>query len=204
MSVDADSQALERIREKLDLLRVLDAGLAVFGSSAHRYQMSSKHNVEQLEAFEVDHGISLPPGYRRFLLEIGNGGAGPFYGLEPVENGRFVDLDKPVLNDLIDLSKPFPHTDLWNPLEGDESSAFDDDTYFDNDWAAGALRISNFGCGVWILLVVNGTEYGNIWFDDRASDNGIYPDQSSVSRIPFLKWYESWLDESLWEARGAT
>jgi len=48
-------------------------------------------------------------------------------------------------------------------------------------------------------LVVNGTEYGNIWVDDRCNDAGIYPDQhfGNKGRITFLAWYEAWLDKSL-------
>ncbi len=63
----------------------------------------------------------------------------------------------------------------------------------------GALRISNFGCGVSLNLIVNGKEYGNIWADDRCNDQGIYPDPyyKKSGRIQFLDWYEYWLNDSL-------
>jgi hypothetical protein len=42
----------------------------------------------EASAFECRHGISLPEGYRRLLLEIGNGGNGPpFYLLGPLGRG---------------------------------------------------------------------------------------------------------------------
>ncbi|MEK8130842.1 hypothetical protein WMW72_23325 [Paenibacillus filicis] len=75
--------------------------------------------------------------------------------------------------------------------------------YFSADKSAGLLRISNFGCGVSINLVVKGLSYGEIWVDDRASDGGIYPDHDlgNTERFTFLTWYEAWLDRSLEEMR---
>jgi hypothetical protein len=48
-------------------------------------------------------------------------------------------------------------------------------------------------------LVVNGEEYGNIWYYDLANDAGIYPLTSPVSGKPmgFWEWYELWLDSAL-------
>lgn len=46
-----------------------------------------------------------------------------------------------------------------------------DEEYYSTKWANGLLKISNYGCGISLNLVVNGKEYGNIWFDDRC--NGI-------------------------------
>ena len=62
----------------------------------------------------------------------------------------------------------------------------------------GTIKLSNFGCGITMNLVVKGKEYGNVWVDDRCNDQGIYPDlySGNKERIEFLDWYEFWLDQS--------
>jgi hypothetical protein len=58
--------------------------------------------------FEMANRIRLPEDYRRFLSAVGNGGAEPFYGLEPLSNfGR-------------DLSKPFPLIAATDTLTNEE------------------------------------------------------------------------------------
>jgi hypothetical protein len=48
-------------------------------------------------------------------------------------------------------------------------------------------------------LIVKGLSYGEIWTDDRANSNGIYPDHymGNTERLGFLDWYELWLDRSI-------
>ncbi|MFW9999011.1 MAG: SMI1/KNR4 family protein [Candidatus Hodarchaeota archaeon] len=68
---------------------------------------------EVIIKFETRHKIKLPLDYMTFLMEIGNGGTGPYYGGFPLgeydesawkENDGFVGV----------LSKPFPYTSDWN------------------------------------------------------------------------------------------
>lgn len=195
---------LNIIREKLKRLETLDSNLEIFGSKKHRYRLNSTLSYEEILHFENDNGIQLPDGYREFLISMGNGGAGPYYGLEPLQNGRYDDLDYQSPDDLINLSLPFPHTEHWNlaftnTIDKDGHYQLKDKEYFDNKWAHGMLRIANFGCGVSINLIVNGEEYGHIWVDDRCNDQGIYPDTYFYDqhRLTFLDWYELWLDQSL-------
>src|ERR1019366_4951893 len=60
-----------------------------------------------LRGYEVRYGMKLPAEYRSFLLTVGSGGAGPYYGLlRLAEALRVWDHGDP--------SKPFPHTKAWN------------------------------------------------------------------------------------------
>jgi hypothetical protein len=75
-------------------------------------------------AFESKHGVRLPEGYRQFLLEVGNGGAGPpSYGVVPLGTGPS-STDKPwteYWEQLPDICKPVPFTKSWVWEGGDES-----------------------------------------------------------------------------------
>lgn len=187
----SDLTAIGRIQQKLLALRDLDAECKLFGSDFHGYVMNPPISENKIKQFEALYKIILPSGYREFIKKIGNGGAGPYYGLERLEHTVFADLDYRDENDLLDPSEPFPLTQAWNQV-----MTKDEEEYFDNKWVTGLLRICNFGCGVSLNLVVNGEEYGNIWVDDRCSDGGIYPDPyfGRQERTTFLQWYELWLD----------
>jgi len=120
-----------------------------------------------------------------------------------LENGLYQDLDHKESDNLTNPALEFPLTEAWNlefmDLEEGSYVETKEIEYFDNKWTNGLLRISNFGCGVSLNLVVNGKEYGNIWVDDRCNDGGIFPDPyfGNEGRISFLTWYELWLDKSL-------
>jgi hypothetical protein len=197
-------EQIVRIKQKLSLLRSRDKGFEIFGASTHRYELKSILTEEKLTVFEEKYNIKLPPDYRHFLLHVGNGGAGPYYGLVSLEDGLYHDLDYRDKDRLVDPSKPFLFEEAWNmdlgDMEEDEDGyAKKEEEYYDEKWANGLLRLSNFGCGVSMNLVVNGGQCGIVWVDDRCNDGGIYPDHyfENTERIGFLTWYELWLDQSL-------
>src|SRR5438552_14698202 len=53
----------------------------VFGESAHPYRLHPVLTEAEVLAFQAAHGIRLPDDYREFITRVGNGGAGPYYGL---------------------------------------------------------------------------------------------------------------------------
>ncbi len=204
-------EKIESIKWNVMELMSLDVMKKIFGSSSHMYVLNPVKTEVEIIEFEKQHQITLPEGFRSFLLLAGNGGAGPYYGLESLENSTYANLNYKSKNDLVDPSKPFPHSESWNlsykdhDPENNEGKYYDfDDLYFDRKWVNGLLRICNFGCGVSINLIVNGPEYGNIWVDDRSSDGGIYPQSSSrvESRTDFLSWDESWGKTSVFQMKN--
>jgi hypothetical protein len=196
---------LTRIKAKLARLKRKDKDRVVFGAAKHNYRPGPVKTNAELKGFEAKYSITLPAGYLEFLRTIGDGGAGPYYGLEQLEDGIYADLDYKRKDELTDPSKPFLLTGPWNmelhDLGEEEYSRKRDEEYFDEKWTNGLLRICNFGCGVSINLVVNGADYGKIWVDDRCNEGGIYPDRyfGNEEKLDFLTWYELWLDKSLQE-----
>jgi len=176
------------VRRRLRELAADDPGFARFGADSHRYRLSAPLTEAEVAAFEGHHGVELPESYRGFLTDVGNGGAGPYYGLDAlgVHDSRSEDEWRPGF-----LATPFPLTTAWNraqhhPTDNDVP----DDLYFDQRWIAGSLMLCHFGCGAFYRLVVTGPERGRIWFDDRASDGGISP-----AGCGFEEWYRRWLDD---------
>ena len=72
----------QKIADMLDRIRVADPDCRFFGVDTHRYRFGPCLTDNDLQSIEAHYGITLPDDYRRFLLEIGNGGAGPGYGLQ--------------------------------------------------------------------------------------------------------------------------
>jgi hypothetical protein len=173
--------------------------------------------------FEARHQIALPLEYRGFLVHVGNGGAGPAYGLfklgemdDGFEYAPWAEGDGFVG----ELSQPFPHTGPWNdlsePPDYDESRGNDSksEKEYDRQYEAwervfwnpanvnGAFPICHLGCAFRQWLVVTGREAGNVWDDLRADQGGLKPvQQPGRKRVTFLQWYRSWLDEALRRVR---
>jgi SMI1/KNR4 family protein SUKH-1 len=202
---------LQDLKGKHNKLKKLDGGrlfksatYKTFGSDTHRYKFNPCLTDETLQNFEKTHSITLPSDYRNFLIQIGNGGSGPAYGLFALSDWNF----KLEIDDNNFLATEFPHTDKWNitkDFDHDEDYIKTEEfqkweqEYYSNKHITGSMIICHYGCAIYYLLVVTGKEAGNIWVDDRASDYGIYPaiSKSTGGRLTFIEWYDEWLTESL-------
>lgn len=162
---------IENATAVIDGLRRLDARRVVFGSEHHGYRLHPPLSAQQVEAFEAAHGVSLPAPYRRFVTELGNGGAGPYYGVLPLEP------------ELPELLQPFPFT---------QASALPDED--EDAWEGripGAITIAEYGCGIFFLLVVRGELAGQVWVDARY-ETGISPAaRDPATPMTFDAWWLS-------------
>ncbi len=209
---------LDRIRTKLERLRAADSSFSVFGSDAHQYRLRPPLPPEALSDLEKHLGVQLPDEYRLFVAQLGDGGAGPYYGLIPLDDHDLEDLTQPDLT-----RKPFRWTAAFNPYDWDDPCSqedvwCDDEDDSDEEMAEegnreedeeapqrqiilgvpGALYICHYGCGIRLLLIVNGQSCGEVWRDAQNDDAGLRPECDDRSRhMGFMDWYERWLDESL-------
>jgi hypothetical protein len=195
-----NAEAIERIQSKLADLRQLDPACKLFGSSSHRYALGPTLTASELANYEKALGIVLPSEYRDFLMKIGHGGAGPFYGLF-----ELIGSDPENITDLDQIKKPFRWTDATNPMQW-QNPEKEDDVLIDSDGKAGeslsvwlhvpgVLYFCNYGCAIRFFMVVDGPQSGEVWMDRQADDNGITPERGEDgSNLRFLQWYEKWLD----------
>jgi hypothetical protein len=72
---------ISRVKTMLAHLADADREHAVFGSSSHGYTLHPPLTEAKIAAFERTHEMRLPDDYRAFVTRLGNGGAGPFYGV---------------------------------------------------------------------------------------------------------------------------
>jgi len=189
----------------------------VFGAVSHQYRLNPPLRVRTIEAFEQKHQVTLPEDYRYFLTAVGNGGAGPYYGLFRFgEHDDGHDFCKWAQGHMVgDLTKAFPHARAWNlprsfwakqPEPGPETPLEEEDRlnegwdkqleqhYWKPDLMNGAIPICHLGCALRQWLVINGPQKGFVWCDDRADDRGIYPlRNASGKRLTFAAWYLAWL-----------
>jgi len=166
-------------------------------------------------AFEQEHRVTLPDDFRQFLTSVGNGGAGPFYGvfrLGEMDDGfgyrRWQEGDGVVGN----LSQPFPFQEEWNdlstmppkelleedPSEYDRQTEIFEKVYWDASLVNGTFPICHEGCALRVLLVVSGAAAGYLWEDRRSEYGGLEPLRlTDGSFATFAGWFEEWLESSL-------
>lgn len=204
---------LDRVRVGQALASLRSAKHHVFGAEAHGFDLNPVLNEAVVTTFERAHGVRLPSDYRAFLTTVGNGGAGPFYGIFPL--GKVDDgfaLRDWTEGDIGVLSKAFPFNEEWNDLStkpGDDLVDLDEveywkqmETFERSYWSValvnGAFPICHQGCALRILLVVTGDQAGNLWDDRRSEYGGIKPIRlADGSKATFADWYREWLEGAL-------
>ena len=194
----AANYGIPRIPEKLKAAKAQDVW--PFGAEQHCFRLDPVLTTAQVADFESRWGVRLPAEYREFVTTVGNGGAGPAYGLFRLEEAisyRGADLPADF------LLSPFPFQTAYNPYEDPKLSEYwgrsrkgevtkEEYEARKRREVTGTLVLCHEGCGYLHLLVVSGAARGQMWLDATVSDGGYVP-----LEVGFLDWYERWLDSSL-------
>ena len=192
---DAIAQRLARVRRKLrdvqERARRGDLRARVPCGTDHHYRVYPTLDEDSVDQFERRHNIRLPEDYRAFLLNIGNGGAGPYCGILPLEQWNLATGDlaarvprpmKGFLSSLSPLNKRAALQSEWtSELAPYEWHPFQ-----------GAITLNHQGSTFYTLLIVAGESRGRIVYVDTAGQPPYF-----VRNTDFLGWYERWLDETL-------
>lgn len=182
----------EYIKSLVKRAEELDCNGEIFGVRGHKYILNPVVSMDEVREFENKYGIKLPEEYVFFLTKVGNGGAGPYYGLYSLEKlSSYLQYDNAICNKEIinnELTK-----ESWKSLF-DECDDYDDDEYEDitDKISGGLLVIGTQGCTYDNLLMLSGSEAGKIVYIDWNLD----PDYGPVLiDMTFLEWYENFFRE---------
>lgn len=205
------------IHQRLQRLARQDRKRKVFGAASHNYVLNPPLPLCTVVDFEEQHSVRLPDDYRQFITEIGNGGAGPDYGLFPFgqQDGGF-DLEPWSEGFLLgDVSQPFAHTSAWNlddafwvqepdPPEGLSEEEEDrlweawdrilEAEYWNPSIMNGAIPVCHRGCVLRQWLVVHGPQGGDNFRADNAGIASVTDAQGN--HLTFADWYFAWLGEA--------
>lgn len=192
---------IPNIQEKINQLKIKDSDCENFGADMHQYKLNPAIKDSIVETFERVHNISLPESYRLFLTDIGDGGAGPCYGLYSFQKAieLSVDADAGVwLADIFPLTTHDVDTYLQHCQQCEDEGEIDLIKKIPMpDPLPGILCLAEYGCNCFYILVVNGEQRDTVWLID-SDHNTITPilDKNNKQRN-FIDWYGSWLDHHL-------
>jgi len=218
-------ERLAIIQAKLFQLIEKDKEFKIFGSNepwnGHRYVLNAAAEKNKIHDFENFMDVKLPVDYKSFITTIGDGYAGPFYGLYCLDEAVYQTglqlgiQESEAQDDWINCFAEFPITQaqcdtyIHNliALKKRDGSYFDRDDYPEEELPfiqlngnplRGALYLCEYGCGGYYILVVKGECYGQVWYSEEGKR--LAPLSDSTGRtFTFFDWYEYWLDKSLRE-----
>lgn len=170
------SRSWSSLHDKLRRLRALDQTCQVFGADRHEYQLRPLASPAALETKEHTLGTSLPPALRRFYMKMGDGGAGPKYGMWSLDTMRTY---RP--------AEPYPGVAHYR-----QQADVDDTGYFEvsHDVLRGLLALIPAGCGHEVCVVSTGPAEGQIV---HVSLDGFVHEADT----DLMGLYEQWLDENI-------
>jgi hypothetical protein len=184
----------EAVLQILSAAAKADSAYELFGSAKHKYQLRPPLEMAKVRAIEETYHISLPEDYLHFITQIGDGGAGPDYGLYP-----FADFEKH--NSPQNIRKPFfPHLAspeelkntsidprVYERLQGKvfcyPESEEDGDEWFYED---GFLVLGTKGCQYDFIMPLQGEHRGKIFENDYEASFIFLADS-------FTQFYTEWL-----------
>ena len=204
---------MQDLLERLAKLRERDPLCQLFGAESHRYAVEPT-TWDEVARFEDRYGARLPDPFRRFLLEVTDGGAGPGHGLVSLDRTD----DDDVAENLALLGQPFDHEEYFGlqppDQDPDEQHEEDVEEALKVYWRdmPGTMTLCHYGCCIRAQLVVTGAMAGLVLLDQRSDEAGVYPftratagrwnayerppnqDRTPLEMVP---WYRDWLDASL-------
>ena len=187
MARTAQPSWVNHILKLLGQAKTKDPDLARFGAYSHQYKLAAPAGEEAIQEFEEQQGIRLPEEYRDFLMLVGNGGAGPYYGLyglkalkEDLSDSHGGVMEEPVIYPKMSEEEWDRMVDPEGRRKGEEVHPY-----------AGILPIGTQGCTLMTGLMLAGPYRGQVvYYDEDFCGPPFFAREKG-----FLEWYERWLRE---------
>ena len=179
----------EEIVRILNEAQKADPDYIVFGAEKHKYELNPPIETVKVRAIEEKYGFTLPEDYFKFITEIGDGGAGPDYGLYP-----FADFEE--CNYPTSIAKPFRLHNV-SPEEAKEINLRyevyeqNKDKVFTNDewpYENGFLLLGTRGCQYDFIMPINEEHRGKVF--DTDNETCFY-----LRAENFNDFYTNWLED---------
>lgn len=170
----------------------VDKTREVFGASKHQYSLNQVVSMDNIYRFESKYNIKLPAEYVFFLTMVGNGGAGPYYGLYTLENSIIHNEYPDAISKQAFINKHLTK-EMWKIMMDKLEES--DDTQYDEIMEqvySGLIITGTQGCTYDNLLMLNSSEEGKIVYIDwnLQPEYGPY-----FTHMTFLEWYENYFRE---------
>ena len=158
-----------------------DRNLRLFGAERHKYKLGPCLTDVEVEELEASYGVEFPGGYRMFLTRVGNGGAGPGYGLETLRPpSNATQPSNRTLSNSSNAAEPFPLTEPYRSITdemlGLQDSNWDNQARYDFEvrrsafsdlaFGHGVLKMANYDSGIYAVLILDGPFRGEVWIVD--------------------------------------
>jgi hypothetical protein len=192
-------EQLDRIASKLELAKAKDIRYENFGAGNHKYLLDASAEVDEINIFELQNHITLPTDFIAFITTLGNGGAGPYYGMYKLGEFGYMIANKSTTAFSCIVNSSLTE-DRWNELtDFDRKTNSHDIEYYQKYDAlfGGMLPIGTQGCSFQTMLILNGDFQGRVVSIDQDLQ---MPQVASEGN--FLDWYEKWLDDILSSNKG--
>lgn len=161
----------DRLKNAVHHAAKVDREYKIFGSSKHQYKYNPPISLEKVREFERKYNVILPEIYVEFLTTIGNGGAGPYYGLyslEYIDSDRNRGWDFSFDNTNNVIIKPGLTKELWNEYVTKLENEENDEKYEEiiAELTNGIIVIGTQGCTGDHILLCKGEYSGQVAYID--------------------------------------
>ncbi|HBV84161.1 MAG TPA: hypothetical protein DEB74_15480 [Lachnospiraceae bacterium] len=195
----------EEVQKILAEARCMDPQLEMFGVADHQYRLGPPVDLAFVRAMEKKYHFRFPDDYVQFITEVGDGGAGPGYGLYPFgyycteakskeeakaremylrgmgRELRLLPIEPEWLEDFC-ISKEEYKKNPEKFFRGSGGS-FD----WDNNIPYGFFHLGTYGCWRDFGLITAGERCGQVFIHDTE---GAF----ELETNSFQVFYQNWLD----------